>query len=269
MRVSIIIITLNEADNLERTIAAARAAGCFDSDRVIPVEIVVSDGGSTDATVAIAESLADKVVEAPRGRSNQLNAGARVATGDILLFLHADTLLPKGGIAYLLHAFLNPALIGGGFEKTWKWSRRVARSRFVMFWSYMFQGTGNWVSTFLKKLPGDNALFVRRPDFEVLGGFKNLWLCEDFDFSRRMVALGHARARGWEKFQLTPRVDCIQQYVSTSARRFEISGFLKTVASWFVVYFLWRVGIPQDRIQRLFKHYSTVPERPNATYVKI
>ncbi|HMF30613.1 MAG TPA: glycosyltransferase family 2 protein [Candidatus Lokiarchaeia archaeon] len=268
MRVSVIIITLNEAENIENTVVAARAAAQFDSGRAIPIEIVVSDGGSTDNTVQIAKGIADKVIETARGRSNQLNIGARAASGDILVFLHADTLLPKGAIARLLHEYRDPSLIGGGFEKDWQWSPNVARSSFVNAMTYFYQGVGNWVFTLLKKIPGDNAIFVKRRDFEEMGGYKNLWMCEDYDFSQQMVDLGKKRSKGFHKFHVAPMVTCIQEHVLTSTRRFEKYGLLKTIMIWFQMYLMWRIGLPQDRIQRHFSHYSTIPERPDVNYVK-
>ena len=92
MVISIIIITLNEIENIEKTIKMARNSAKMSSGSSIPIEILVSDGGSEDGTIEIAKELADKVVIGPPGRYQQLNTGAKLAEGDILLFLHADSL---------------------------------------------------------------------------------------------------------------------------------------------------------------------------------
>ena len=117
MIVSIIIITLNEVENIEETVSKIRLATRFPSGKVLPIEIIVSDGESTDGTIELAKKLADKVIIGPKGRYLQLNRGAKQASGDILLFLHADTILPKGAIIRIIYRLKNPNIIGGGFKK--------------------------------------------------------------------------------------------------------------------------------------------------------
>jgi len=186
MAISIIIITLNEIDNIENTIKMVRNSAKISSGSSIPIEIIVSDGGSEDGTIEIAKKLADKVEIGPSGRYLQLNIGAKLAEGDILLFLHADTLLPKGAILRIVHKLKDPYIIGGGFKKKWNWKPYVKRSSFLKFVNYFWEAMGNWLVRIFKSFPGDNAVFVRKTVFEELQGFKPLWICEDFDFMLRL-----------------------------------------------------------------------------------
>ncbi len=258
--ISVIIITLNEAANIASTILATKQVARTRTGCSIPLEVIVSDGGSEDETVHIAQQYADKVIVGSRGRATQLNAGARIATGEILLFLHADTILPPGGILRVWHALHNPGIIGGGFMKDWIWHPTSRRSRLVNAVRYLWEGFGNWVAVLLKKFPGDNAIFVRREIFDVLGGFANLWICEDFDFSLRLVQLCKLKPISLLTGMITtPRVICIPAPVKTSARRFEDDGFIQTLKAWTFIYLFWWFGMPQDRLKRLFQNYSTSP----------
>lgn len=243
MLVSIIVITLNEVKNLEETIEKARLAAQFPSGNVVPIEIIVSDGGSTDGTLEIAQKIADKVIIGPSGRYLQLNAGANQAKGDILLFLHADTILPEGAIIRILYRLRNPKLIGGGFKKHWNWNPVVKRSFFLKFANFWWQGLGNWLVRLLRTFPGDNAIFVRKSIYKILKGFQPLWICEDFDFSRRLKKYGKKR------------FIYIHSAVLTSTRRYEKSGFLYLNFIWFWIYWLWRLGMSQKRLKVKFKKY--------------
>ena len=215
MIVSVIIITLNEADNLKPTIIAARVAAQMSSGKAIPLEIIVSDGGSDDGTIKIAKNLADKVIIGPRGRYKQLNAGVRASKGDVLLFLHADTILPKGAILRIYYNLKTTNAIGGGFRKYWNWSPKVKRTSFLKFMSYWWQSLGNWLVDLFKNFPGDNAVFVRKNIFNELNGYSQMWICEDFDFSRRMKRYGKQS------------IVYIRSAVLTSTRRFEKYGFFR------------------------------------------
>jgi glycosyltransferase involved in cell wall biosynthesis len=256
MFVSIIIITLNEIDNIERTINSARLSAKSSSGNSFPIEILVSDGGSTDGTVKKAKELADKLVIGRSGRYLQLNNGAKQAKGDILLFLHADTLLPKGAIMRILHELKDPKIIGGGFKKNWNWNPHVQRSRFLKFINYFWEAMGNWLVRIFRSFPGDNAIFVRKSFFEELNGFKSLWICEDFDFIHRLKKYGK------------DRVVYIPIPVLTSSRRFEKYGFIKVVIIWFLIYFLWRLGMKDDRLKVRFNKYSTIPEKGDKTFMR-
>ena len=256
MLVSIIIITLNEIENLEKTIAAVKDASQIISGYSIPIEIIISDGGSKDGTIELAKKIADKLVIGRPSRYNQLNEGAKLARGDILLFLHADTILPENAFTNIIYYMKNKSKIGGGFKKNWNWNPNLKRTRFIRFINYLWEATGNWLVKFFKSFPGDNAIFVRKSIFEELNGFNPLWICEDFDFSRRLKKYGRRK------------IICIPSAVLTSTRRFEKYGFIKILLLWFFIYWLWRFGMPQNRLKVRFKMYSTIPERANKGYLR-
>ncbi|MHA1914178.1 MAG: TIGR04283 family arsenosugar biosynthesis glycosyltransferase [Promethearchaeota archaeon] len=256
MLVSIIIITLNEADTIEDTIKHARLAARFPSGKVVPIEIIVSDGGSTDNTFEIARSFADKVIIGPRGRYLQLNKGAKQAQGDILLFLHADTLLPDGAIIRILSRLKDSNVIGGGFKKYWNWNPDVGLSSLVKFVAFWWQGLDSWLVRLLRTFPGDNAVFVRKLYFEEINGFRPFWICEDFDFSYRLKKYGKKR------------FIYIRSATLTSTRRFERYGFFSVVFTWMRIYWFWRFGLSQEALRAKFTPYKTIPEKGNKTYLR-
>ena len=150
MLLSIIIITYNERNNIEVTINSVKKSAKIGSNYSIPIEIIVSDGGSNDGTFEIAKNLADLVIQSKRGRYIQLNNGAEASKGDILVFLHADTFLPEGGLVRLLKIMQNPCIIGGGFKKEWKWSEDVELTSFMKFVLLIWKGFGNWIVRLIK-----------------------------------------------------------------------------------------------------------------------
>jgi glycosyltransferase involved in cell wall biosynthesis len=243
MLVSIIIITLNEAEYIKETVEKARLAAQFPSGKVSPIEIIISDGGSTDGTLEIVKEVADQVITSPIGRYKQLNKGSEIANGDILLFLHADTILPKGAILLIIDRLRNPNVVGGGFKKYWNWNPKVERSPILKFIFYWWQGLGNWLVRLLRTFPGDNAIFIRKSIYEKLNGYRPLWICEDFDFSRRLKKYGKKR------------FIYIRSAVFTSTRRFVKYGFFHTIMTWFQIYWLWRLGMSQKRLKTKFKNY--------------
>ena len=150
---SVIIPAWNEAEHLETTIRAARRAlnGC---------EIIVVDGGSTDSTAALASQWADLCISCQRQRAAQMNAGASAATGDLLLFLHADTLLAPGSGESLRKAFLTPNVAGGGFAR-----RFDSPSRFLQFTCYVAEARCRAFGWFL----GDQAIFCQKRGVRTCG----------------------------------------------------------------------------------------------------
>jgi len=256
MLVSIIIITLNEIENLEKTIKAIKKATQMNLGYSIPVEIIVSDGGSKDGTIQAAKKLADRVIIGQPSRYQQLNEGAKIAKGDILFFLHADTILPENAFINLIHKMKNPSKIGGGFKKNWNWNPNIKRTKFLKLMNYLWEGMGNWLVRLLKLFPGDNAIFVRKSIFDELNGYKPLWICEDFDFSYRLKKYGKRK------------VICIPSAVLTSTRRFEKHGFFKIVFLWFFIYWLWRLGMEPDRLKVRFNKYSTIPQKGKIDYMR-
>jgi len=257
MVISVIIITLNEAHNIESTIINARLAAKWSSGRTFPIEIIISDGNSIDDTVNIAEKFADKVITSSPGRFRQLNEGVKHAKGDIVVFLHGDTLLPKGALIKIYNVMKDSNIIGGGFEKSWNWNPNIKRSSFIKFLNYVWESFDNWLVRLFKTFPGDNVIFVRRNIFNELNGYKPLWICEDFDFIRRLKAYGKKK------------IYCIQLQVLTSARRLVNYGFLKTKFIWCFIYWFWRLGMSPERLRVRFKKYSTVPENHNRSSIRI
>jgi rSAM/selenodomain-associated transferase 2 len=256
MLVSIIIITLNEANNIEETIKEARLSALFPSGKRIPIEIIVSDGGSIDDTLTIAQKIADKVISGPRGRSLQLNNGAKEAHGDILLFLHADTILPRSAIIQILIRLKDSNIIGGAFKKYWNWNPVIKRSSFLKFVSSVWQKYDNWQVRLLRTFPGDNAIFVRKVIFEEMNGFRPLWICEDLDFSHRLKKYGKKRSI------------YIESAVLTSTRRFEKYGFFNLIFTWLRIFWFWRIGMSPRRLEAKFNKYPTIPEQGNKTSLR-
>ncbi|HKS36721.1 MAG TPA: TIGR04283 family arsenosugar biosynthesis glycosyltransferase [Verrucomicrobiae bacterium] len=197
--ISIVIPTLNEAELLPGSL------GRIGAD-IVPHEIVVVDGGSSDASVRIAEAAKCRVLQsAERHRAKQMNLGAANAQGDVLLFLHADTLIPPEGLRAIESVLKNERVVGGGFRR-----RYVNAPAFLQFTCAMADWRGRWLGWHF----GDQGIFVRRAAFEALGGFRELAVFEDVDLCRRMKKVG--------------RVVGLRPQVLSSARRFAKRGALVT-----------------------------------------
>ena len=211
--ISVIIPTLDEEASIPGAIRSAREAG--------PCEVVVVDGGSRDRTVEIARVEADTVISSPRGRAAQMNAGAAIARGEALLFLHADPLLPKGSLTAVLDALRDAAVIGGAFRV-----RLAASSGAGRYVRAALGITGRMIGAragATRAFTGDQAIFVRSGSFRSLGGYPEIPLMEDVDLSRRMRKAG--------------RTVLLPLRVETSGRRWEAWGPLRTVL------FMWRLRI--------------------------
>lgn len=267
--VSIIIITLNEAENLELIIESSRNAALLNTGKSLPLEIIVSDGGSIDGTLELANTYADKVVHSQKGRYMQLNAGAKASKGDIILFLHADMILPQGAILRIVKALQDPRVLGGAFKKQWNWSPDITISKFLSFAANFWQGFGNWLTHLIKEFPGDNAFFIRRKVFFQLNGFSPMWICEDFDLSRRLLKYSKKIEKNFfEKIRYKKRIAYIRSPVKSSTRRFETYGFFKSVYSWFKIYWLWRAGFSQDQLRNFVPKYDSVPQYTNKSILR-
>lgn len=223
MQVSVVLPVLDEAARLGARLAELRAlAGVHD--------VVVVDGGSRDATIAIARRAGVRVLVAPRGRGSQLNAGARAATGDVLLFLHADTTLPGDAIAWVHRALADAGTVAGAFRV-----RTVA------------DAGPNWLGPLLRladlrshltRLPyGDQAVFVRRTAFERVGGFPDQPLLEDVELARRLRRVG--------------RIRTVPATVLVSGRRF-LARPLRTALAMRAFPLLYRLGVSPARLARLY-----------------
>ncbi|RJP25315.1 MAG: glycosyltransferase [Deltaproteobacteria bacterium] len=177
---SVVIPTLDEEAALPGTIRSCREAG--------ECELVVADGGSADRTLEIARGTADAVVSAPRGRALQMNAGAAAARGGVLLFLHADTLLPPGGLADVSAALEDPSVVGGAFRVELAASPET--SAYVRAALRIAGGGINLRSRLTRSYTGDQAIFLRAAAFGEIGGFPRIPLMEDVELSRRMTRIG-------------------------------------------------------------------------------
>lgn len=218
---SIIIPTLNEADQLAATVASARGPSVL--------EIIVADGGSTDATVLCARSLVDEVMTAPRGRASQMNVGARSARGDVLLFLHADTRLPRGFDAAILRALADPRRVGGRFDV-----HLVPSSPLLWLTGELM----NIRSRLSGIATGDQAMFVRRDVFARMGGFQEIPLMEDIAFSRALKRYGS--------------IACLRERVVTSSRRWRADGVMRTVLLMWSLRVLYFCGVSPHRLHRWY-----------------
>lgn len=227
MRLSLIVPALNEAAALPATLAAARRA-CPDA------EIIVADGGSVDGTADVARAAGAVVLEAPRGRGRQQNAGAARATGEILLFLHADTLLPNGTGESIAGALRDPDVLGGNFRLGFDpptWGNRL------------FARIYNLRAQRLRHYYGDSCLFVRRTIFDELAGFHEGMLMEDWEFVQRLEA--RCRATG-------ARTVWLPLTVTTSARRFAGSRRWRYLWLWARLHYLHARGVSGDRLAAMY-----------------
>lgn len=228
MRIGVIIPVLNEQDALPALLQALIPLGFQ--------EIIIVDGGSQDQTVEIArktvESEADsrfRIISGRCGRASQMNAGAALATSDILVFLHADTQLPKKARCVVEEAMVDQQCVGGRFDVQFPRDTGYAWlvSRLMNLRSRL---TG--IST------GDQTLFVRRSVFEQMGGFADIPLMEDIEFSRRLKKLGTIAA--------------LRDRVTTSFRRWEQRGPLRTIVRmWAIRLFYW-LGWDPRRLQNYY-----------------
>jgi len=242
MTITVVIPTLNEEAVLPRTLSQAASLG-FD-------ELIVVDGGSHDRTREIVQAFASapaislqrsilspqssalspvSLLTAPPGRANQMNAGAAASKGTVLLFLHADTSLPSDARQAVERALEDPACVGGRFDVRFE---RDSGPGWLI--SRMMNLRSRWTGI----ATGDQAIFVRRSLFEQLGGYSDLPIMEDVDFSRRLKRTG--------------RLSALRSKVITSYRRWDTRGPLRTMLLMWVLRFLYWIGISPHRITRLY-----------------
>ena len=221
MQLTVVIPALDEADQIAGAIASASAAGS---------EIIVVDGGSRDATRQHAAAAGARVVTSAPGRARQLAAGARLAKGDTILFLHADTRLPPGWDAGVRAALADPRVVGGAFRL--RFEPRSPALRLVEW--------GTRLRVVLWRMPyGDQALFVRRRVLEELGGVPQAAIMEDLDLVRSLKRRG--------------RIACLPLAVTTSARRYRAAGVLRSVLRNGLAAARWRLGLPRERIAAWYR----------------
>lgn len=226
MRLSIIVPVLNEAGGIAAALdalAGLRAAGH---------EVIVVDGGSTDGTPDFAAPRADRVASAPRGRASQMNAGARFANGDVLLFLHADTRLPARADRAVLDGLAGRGRAWGRFDVRIDTRHPLLRV-VASFMNLRSRWTG--IAT------GDQAIFVRRDAFAAIGGFPPVALMED-------IALSAALKR------VSPPL-CLRDHVLTSGRRWESRGVVRTVLLMWWLRLRYFLGASPERLAEIYRHH--------------
>ena len=193
--ISVVIPVINEASGIARILKSLR--------RQFSGEIIISDGGSRDKTILVCRQYDVVITQGERGRAHQMNAGARIAKGETLLFLHADTCLPESGCDQIKQTMEDQTVVGGRFRV--RFDQKKLRYQIIAFYTQF--------KTFSY---GDQAFFVRRHIFDELGGYDTNVVFEDVDFYRKLMKRGRTRI--------------LRDAVITSTRRFENQGFLKQKA---------------------------------------
>ena len=225
VRLSIVVPCLNEAATIRTALAALQAF------RGRGAEVIVVDGGSTDGTTELARGQCDAVLQSPRGRAKQMNAGARHATGDVLLFLHADTRLPDNADVIVRTALEQPHRHWGRFDVTIEGRHQLLP---------VIARLMNWRSRLSGIATGDQAIFVTRAAFDDAGGFRELPLMEDIDLSARLRRTGAPM--------------CLRQQVVTSGRRWENGGVLRTVFLMWRLRFAYWLGADPATLALRYEH---------------
>lgn len=231
VRLSIVMPVLNEAPGIERALLALQPL------RARGHEVMVVDGGSGDDTVEHARGLCDRVLVSAPGRGRQMAIGARHATGDALVFLHADTELPADG----------DGLIGEALARGAPWGRFDVCLSGGSCWLRLVERAMNLRSRLTGIATGDQAIFVRRDVLEAVGGVPEQPLMEDIELSRRLLGVG--------------RPACLRDTVWTSSRRWEEGGVARTILTMWALRAAYRLGVPARRLAAIY--YPRGPQPPH------
>ena len=229
-RLSVIIPALDEEEAVAQAVDSALATR--------PVEVIVADGGSRDRTAAVAASRGASVVRSPRGRAAQMNAGAGRASGEVLVFLHADSVLPPGYDRAIARTLELPGTVAGAFRLAIGEGSRSLR---------VIEALAHWRSTVLGMPYGDQTLFLTADVFRRIGGFPPLPIMEDFEMNRRLRPLG--------------RIRIAPEPVVTSARRWREGGVWKTTLLNQLCLAAYLAGVPADRVSTWRGTHSGRPVR--------
>jgi rSAM/selenodomain-associated transferase 2 len=224
MRISVIVPTLNESDSIVATL-----------DRLKPFrmdghEVIIVDGGSKDETVKLATSRADKIIKSAPGRAQQMNIGANQAIGDVLWFLHADTLVPDNATQLILRVCENQENQWGRFNIRLSGKHPLLR---------MVERLMNLRSRITGIATGDQGIFVRREAFESVGGYMPIPLMEDLDISKRLKKLS--------------RPCCLDAKLITSSRRWEENGVLRTILFMWRLRLAYTLGVSPEKLAHDYK----------------
>lgn len=230
--ISVIIPTLNEAAHLPAAVASAQS---------LPgSEILVADGGSVDGTAELAIQLGCRLIRSPRGRAAQMNAAATAASGDLLLFLHADCQLPGNAADAIAAVLADPEIGCGAFRHRIDSPRRLLR---------VIETADNLRACWLHRPYGDQAIFVRRQYFEQVGGYPNVLLLEELLLLRQLRRVTRFRLANAE--------------VLTSDRRWAKRGVVATTALNWTILLGAALRLPNHWLARLY--YGRIPSQPNAS----
>jgi rSAM/selenodomain-associated transferase 2 len=224
MRISIIIPTLNESDNIVATLDRLKPF------RIDGHEVIIVDGGSKDETVRLATSRSDKVITSAPGRAQQMNLGANQASGNVLWFLHADTLAPDNAAQLILAAIEN---------KNNQWGRFDIRLSGELLLLRIVERLMNLRSRITGIATGDQGIFVRHEVFESIGGFKPIPLMEDLDISKRLKKLS--------------RPCILDEKLITSSRRWEKNGVLRTILLMWRLRLAYALGVSPEKLAHNYK----------------
>ena len=223
MRVSVIVPTLNEETHILQTIQSLqRLRG--------EKEIIVVDGGSDDQTVPLASTQPVRVIQAPQGRGSQMHAGALAAKGDVLWFVHADTIPPPSALEHISQSLETKSVVGGNFSLLFDGPSHAARQLTAIY--PMLRILGLYY--------GDSAIFVRQDIYHQIGGFGPLPIFEDLDLLRRLRRVGrfvHLNCR-----------------IITSSRRFEHRNFALIWLRWTALQLLYWCGASPNWLSRWYSH---------------
>ncbi len=222
MEFSIIIPAYQESKSIETSLKSLQP---LRND----AEIIVVDGGSQDNTVELSKPWADRVISAPKGRARQMNAGAKLAKGKILLFLHADTHLPAGALE----------TIHQGLQGTYQWGRFDIKLTGEPFFLKVIASLINLRSRLSGIATGDQAIFVQRETFEKVGGFPDLPLMEDIALSKRLKACSKPL--------------CLKAKVISSGRRWETFGVARIILLMWWLRFLYFIGVSPAKLATLYQ----------------
>ncbi|MCG9127203.1 TIGR04283 family arsenosugar biosynthesis glycosyltransferase [Candidatus Poribacteria bacterium] len=220
--ISVIIPVLNEDRVLEETLHRLQI-------ELNGHELIIVDGGSTDTTFDIAKKYAN-VFKSEKGRAKQLNVGAANANGDILVFLHADVWLEEGALASVEKA-ITSGVVGGGFLQKIEGKNTLYR---------IIEKTADLRGKYLKIFYGDSGIYIKRDVFQKIGGFPDVPIMEEIEFSRELNKIG-------KTLMVCPRIHI-------SARRWETGGIIRTTLINWLITLLYILGFSTDRLAQLYKN---------------
>lgn len=222
VKLSVVVPVLNEEVNL------SRLSSCLRSVVEQGHEVIIVDGGSSDNTLTIAYEITDTVIISKKGRALQMNSGASIASGEVLLFLHADTFLPENVAEIISDAFIGESFWG-------RFDVRLSNNKYVYrLIEYMM----NIRSSLTSIVTGDQAIFIEKNLFDQIGGFPEIALMEDVEISRRLKKIAKPIR--------------LRNKVVTSSRRWERDGVFATVFLMWKLRLYYFFGVSPDRLRQMY-----------------